>query len=376
MNDEAIKQEKKTVNFFKKKDFWISCIIGIIIGAGLMFLLGLVGFPGLGHKTIVKYKGGKLTQDDIYKEMYKYDISSYVFQIAEEKILKEEYKLTDKQNKEIEDDANQIISSYTNYGYKENEFLESNGFNTKEDFIEYLGLDYRRNLCKIDYLKKYVSDDDINNYYNNNEIFGKINTKHILVMPSDEITDKEALEITNEIISKLKAGEKFDDLALEYQDKAQMEEVSFDGITSKDYDKNYVNAALELEVDSYTQTPVKTEYGYHVIYCTSKADKAELEDVRDEIIDILARESGIDTDMVQYVATIELGKKYKIEFKDKKLQDKYNDYCKQIEMYLNNDADDLNDLVEADDADNLNNLVDVDDADELDNVDDIDLTVE
>ena len=63
--------KKKVLSIFKKKEVWISGIIGIIIGALLLYLLGLIGVPGLGNQTIATMKTGKITESNLYKEMKK-----------------------------------------------------------------------------------------------------------------------------------------------------------------------------------------------------------------------------------------------------------------------------------------------------------------
>ena len=340
MEDDIIKKEKKTPEFLKKKEVWISVVTGIIIGAILMYLLGIMGFPGLGHSTVVTFKGGRLTQSSINNEMNKYDVSSYIFQIAESKILEKEYKLTAEQLKEIEDNANSIIDSYKKYGYTEEDFLVDNGFETKEDLINYLKLDYRRKLCKADYLKNIVPKEDVENYYNENNVYGQIDTKHILVQVTDKVSDKEALEVANDIIKELKSGENFEDVAYKYNDKAILENVSFDTFSESQLDENYVQASKELEVNGYTETPVKSQYGYHIIYCINKADKPELSKIEDKILEAVAVGSGINIDVIDYKSTIELCKKYKLEFKDKKLQEKYVKYCEEVEKLSSESSND------------------------------------
>ena len=40
-------------------------------------------------------------------------------------------------------------------------------------------------------------------------------------------------------------------------------------------ESSYLEALKTLEKGKYTETPVKTSYGYHVIYCVDKLEKTD-----------------------------------------------------------------------------------------------------
>ena len=63
------------ISILKKKEIWISGVIGLVLGAAIICLLSILGVPGLGNETIAKYKGGKVTENSLYKEMQKSDKS-------------------------------------------------------------------------------------------------------------------------------------------------------------------------------------------------------------------------------------------------------------------------------------------------------------
>ena len=191
------REKNGKLEFLNKKEIWISGIIGILIGAALIYLLGLLGVPGLGNEAIATIKTGNISKNDLYEEMKKYYPVTYALELVDKSILEEKYKLTEEQNKEIEEQVNLVLTQYKGYGYTEETFLEENGFESKEDFINYMALDYKRNLACIDYFKTKIPQEDIENYYNendaNNNVYGKINTKHILVQLSDNLTEEQAL---------------------------------------------------------------------------------------------------------------------------------------------------------------------------------------
>ena len=313
------REKKEIFSVLKKKEVWISGIIGLVLGAGLLFVLSILGVPGLGNETVAKFKGGRISENDLYKEMEKYYPVTYTLESIDKEILTKKYKLTDEQKQEIEEEAKSILEMYEMYyGYTEEAFLEENGFKSKEEFIEYVELDYRRNLYCVEYFKTLIPAEDIENYYNENVEFGEIKTKHMLVQVSDDMTDANALKLANEIVAKLKEGTSFDDVAAEYADKIISEEVDFDSFNSSTLAAEYINASKELEKDTYTQTPVKTSFGYHIIYCVNKEDKPSFEQAEKDIVEVLAQDSEAEDQYVRYKALIKLREEYKLKFSNEK----------------------------------------------------------
>lgn len=326
--NDAIKDNKTDI--FKKKEIWISGVIGLILGGVLIYLLGILGIPGLGHETVISFKGGKVNKNEIYNELEKNYSISYLLELVDKEILDDMYKLTDEQKQEVNEQTDSILNMYqTYYGYTEEEFLKENGFGSKEDFAKYMELDYKRNLYCIEYFKTLIPEEDINNYYNDN-VYGEINTKHILVKKSDDVTEEQALATANEILAKLKNGTSFDDVANEYKDKVTTENVDFDNFTEDTLATTYVEASKKLEKDKYTTEAVKTDYGYHIIYCINKADKPAIEDVKNDIIEALGKNLEAEDQYIRYKALIKLREDSKLKFKNKDLEEKYNEYCEQV----------------------------------------------
>ena len=324
-------ENKKSI--FTKKEVWISLLIGIIIGIILLYLLELI--PAIGNKLtsgelIVTSKTGKITERTLFKQMKKNYPISYLLELVDKPILEKKYPLTDEQEEEIVNQAESILKQYENYGYTEQQFCEENGFENKEDFIDYMKLDYRRNLYCTDYFKTLIAKEDIEKYYNENEIFGKINTKHVLVQITDEVTDAKALALAKEIISKLDSGTSFEDIEKEYEGQVIAENISFDGFETSAYESSFVDASKSLEAGAYTKEPVKTSYGYHVIYCISKEDKPSLEQAENSIVEILAQDLEEQDQYIRYKALIKLREENNVQFKDEKYAEQYKEYCDQV----------------------------------------------
>lgn len=325
-----MEEEKVKENLLKKKEVWISLLIGLVIGGLIIYLLGTFGIMKMGNEIVATFKGGKVREDALYKEMKKSYPVSYVLELVDSKILEKQYKLTEEQENEINEQANSLISLYqTNYGYSEEEFLSSNGFNTKDEFVNYLKLDYRRNLYCVDYFKTLVEKKDIEEYYNNN-VYGEIKTKHILAQVTDGKSDADALAVANEIIEKLNSGASFDDVRAEYADKTISENVDFDNFTASNLAEEYTKAAKETEKGAYTKTAIKTDFGYHIIYVVEKQDKPALETVENNIVEELSKNVEADDQYIRYKALIKLREDNGLKFNEDIYKKAYEDYCAEV----------------------------------------------
>ena len=326
-----MEENKKSI--FTKKEVWISGLIGVIIGIILLYLLELI--PAIGNKlnsgkVIASSKAGKITEKTLFTHMKKNYPVSYLLELLDRPILAKKYKLTDEQKEEIVDQVEGILKQYENYGYTEEQFCQENGFENKEDFIDYMELDYRRNLYCTDYFKTLIGNEEIEKYYNENEVYGKINTKHMLVEITSEVTDAKALALAKEIIKELDSGKSFEDVEKEHEDQVIAEYVSFDSFEASNYESSFVDASKSLGAETYTKEPVKTNYGYHVIYCINKEDKPTLEQAENSIVGILAQNLEAQDQYIRYKALIKLREENNVKFKDEKYAEQYQEYCEQV----------------------------------------------
>ena len=118
-----------------------------------------------------------------------------------------------------------------------------------------------------DFIKKNpVSDADIKAEYDKFKAQAgdkEYHARHILVEKEDD---------AKAIIAKLKAGEKFEELAKQSKDPGSAAKGGdLDWATPAAYVKPFSDALIALHKGQFTETPVKTQFGYHVI---------QLEDVR------------------------------------------------------------------------------------------------
>ena len=324
----------KMLEFFDKYRLAIYGAVGCIL---ITVLVVVIIWPDRiatlkdGTQPVAEIDGYTVTANDLYEDMKDvYSISSLLDKI-DNKILEEKYPETDEMNDELKQQAESYYSAYKQYYKMDKEtFLSNNGFGSEKAFLEYLRLQYRRNKYAEDYIKTLISDKEVEKYYED-KVYGDINTKHILVKVDSSASDedkKKAENLAKEIISKLNNGKSFDDVKEEYKDQITYEELGY-----KSYNANlesaYMEAMQKLENNSYSKEPVKTSYGYHVIYRIDQKEKPALEDVKEEIIDSLVSEKKSEDKNISYVALDKMREESGLKFSDTVLEKKYNTYMSQ-----------------------------------------------
>lgn len=324
----------KMLEFFDK---YRLAIYGAVGGILITVLVVVIIWPDRiatlkdGTQPVAEIDGYTVTANDLYEDMKDvYSISSLLDKI-DNKILEEKYPETDEMNDELKQQAESYYSAYKQYYKMDKEtFLSNNGFGSEKAFLEYLRLQYRRNKYAEDYIKTLISDKEVEKYYED-KVYGDINTKHILVKVDSSASDedkKKAEDLAKEIISKLNNGKSFDDVKEEYKDQITYEELGY-----KSYNANlesaYMEAMQKLENNSYSKEPIKTSYGYHVIYRIDQKEKPALEDVKEEIIDSLVSEKKSEDKNISYVALDKMREESGFKFSDTVLEKKYNTYMSQ-----------------------------------------------
>ena len=282
-----------------------------------------------GTQPVANVNGETITADDLYTSMKGHYSVNILLNEIDDMILEKKYPDNDDMDSEVNDTAEYYYSVYEqNYGYTKEEFLTNYGFASEKDFIDSLKLDYRRNKYYEKYAEDLVTDKEIDKYYED-EVFGDVDSKHILAKidtsSEDGLSDEEAKKLAKEIISKLNDGKTWDEIITEYGDKIVHEELGYNAFNAS-LESSYLKECKKLEVGKYSKDPVKTSYGYHIVYKIDQKDKPSLKDVKDDIIDVLAtQKKNADTNLY-YKSLISMREKAKLEFIDTKLNDEYEKY--------------------------------------------------
>ena len=261
---------------------------------------GIYNYYYINEEMTSYYSGGQglQTDDESVKETNKSIFNS----IAQNKALIkycEEYNIEIKQE-EI-DNALQTKQSIQKMMFQTddelNQYLE-NYFLTKEKYDEYQKEDARGTAAGQAIQAKVtedikVSDTDLRKYYKDHKDSydeSTVSAEHIL-------TEDEAL--ANEIYDKakdVKTKEDFEKIMNEYKSNEKVKEATDLGAFNKEkMVSEFSDAAFGMEKNSVSK-PVKTEYGYHIIYVYDKNDagEASFEDKKDEITKAVKEEKGTE----------------------------------------------------------------------------------
>lgn len=326
--------KEKMQKGLKKIDDNRKLIYSFLGGALLVTLITIIIWPDRiatledGTQPVATVDGQTFTADFLYEKMKDKFSVSYLLDYIDDAILKEKYEENDEMLEEIESTADEYISYYEQYGYTEEQFLSQNGFESKDAFLDYLKIDYRRKLYYEDYLKSQITDEDIEEYYDN-KVFGDINTQHILVKTSDDMSEDDAKAKAEEIIGKLNDGTSWEDVQEEYKDVITFEDLKYVAFNAN-YESTFMDALIELEENTYTKEPVKSSYGYHVIYRFDQKEKASLEDLKDTIIETLSDELDASDSTLYNKTMIKMREEANLEFQDTVMEKKYKTYCDSL----------------------------------------------
>ena len=222
------KDTDKVFKFYEFFDKYHLAIYGALGGILVTVLVVVLIWPDRiatlkdGTQPVATIDGMTLTADELYEDMKDiYSVSSLLDKL-DTKILTEKYPDTDEMDDEVTSKGENYFKDYEQiYKMSKEDFLKQNGFNTEKKFLEYLKLNNRRTKYVKEYTENEVTDKEIDKYYED-EVYGDINTKHMLVKVDSSASDddkKEAENLAKEIISKLDEVKTYDEVKEEYKNK-------------------------------------------------------------------------------------------------------------------------------------------------------------
>lgn len=316
-----------------KKTMIISlCFVSLLVtGCGVAKLEN-------GEEVVASVDSKNITANDLYGQMKDSYARNILIDMVDKIILDKLYKTDDTMTSYVNDQVDyykeQLGDNFLSY------IKSQIGLNSEQELYNYLLMDYKRNEATKAYVADTITDAEINTYYKDKTV-GDIKASHILIKPvtTDTMTDAEktaaedkALAEAKEIITKLNDGGDFAALAKEYSD---------DGSATSGGDLGWFNkgtmvasfedAAYALEKGKYTTTPVKSDFGYHIILKTDIKDKASLEDSKKKIIESITTEKlAAENSILPYQALKALREEHKLDIQDSELSKQYNDYMNQL----------------------------------------------
>lgn len=252
--------------------------------------------------VIVSSEVGDITKADLYEEM-KTSIGDQAIQIMMiEKVLAEEYEVTDKEvQAEIDRSKEEMGENYE-------AFLAQNN-QTEESYEKVIRLNLLQEKALTDGVE--VTDEEIQAHYDRQGT--EVNARHILVADAETAaTVKEELD----------AGGDFAALAEEYSTDpgSAANGGSLDWFGAGAMVPEFEEAAFALEIDEISE-PVQSQHGFHIIQVTDKREvegQKPLEDQKEEIRSELAMQNADQAALLPKIAA--LMEEAKVEIKDEDLK--------------------------------------------------------
>lgn len=264
------------------------------------------------NATVASYKGGKITQQQYYDEMKKSQAGkSALANMIINRALEQQY------GKYVS--SKKVDKKYSNYkkqyGSQFSAVLQQNGM-TASTFKQNLktNLLSEAALKHINKISKKQEQQAWKNYQ------PKVTVQHILVAKKST---------AESIIKQLKDGKSFKSLAKKYSlDTATKNKAgklpAFDS-TDNTLDSAFKTAAFKLKTGEVTESPVKSQSGYHVIKMISHPAKGKFADhkkaIDDEIYASMAQDQAVMKDVIATVL-----KNAGVSIKDNDLKDVLSAY--------------------------------------------------
>lgn len=319
----------------KKKIFFVLACVFLLAGCNNVKLTN-------GENAVVTFTEGGISSDELYNSLKESYGAERLMNLIDSKLLNEKYETsteeksyinqTVKTTKEAAKKVNADFDLYLAYYY---------GLKNESEFRDYLSLNYKRSLWAEEYAEETVTDKQIKEYYET-EVVGDIDASHILITvdTKDNATEEEkktaeqkAYDKAKDIIEKLKKGEDFSKLAKEYsKDSTTASKGGALGKINKgDYADEVFETLKNLKDGSYSTSPVKSSYGYHIVYRTSQDKKDELNDELTKEIKITIGKEIADESGFSLKALKALREKNNMKFEDTELEKEFEKLILQYE---------------------------------------------
>ncbi len=197
-----------------------------------------------------------------------------LFTINDDAVSKEDFKYAFLKNYRpndsltLEEDVREYLDLYIKFKLKVNE-ARSLGYADRKSYIEELNK-YQKDLAKPYLTESKVTEELIEETYN--RLQTEIKASHILIRLQEGTSDTtEAWNKIQEIRDLALKGHSFDSLAVKYSEdpSAKMNKGSLGYFTALQMVYPFENAAYATPVGEVSE-PVKTRFGYHLIYVSNK----------------------------------------------------------------------------------------------------------
>lgn len=335
-----VKKEGKVKEIFNRiianRPFAITLCISIILAVALIFTLCYKRIPKTkdGNQVLATIKGKTFTADDLYTELKDEYGTEKLINMIDSYITSKEVKFTKENEKYIQDIVDSWKAQAESYGMSLPDLIANYGLkiNDEKDFYDYLKKNYSINLAVEKFIGDQASEKDLKEYYENNYSDTYV-VRHILIEVNEDTTADEAFDKAKDLIDELndadkgKIEDKFIELAKYNSDDTGSSSNGglIEEVTKKTVVSEFFEASSKLKDGEYTKEPVKSTYGYHVIYKVSTTPISEFKDMKDDVKSAYAKELLNSDASLQVKKWDELRKSYKLNIIDDNIKNDYED---------------------------------------------------
>lgn len=220
-----------------------------------------------GNEKFITSDAGNITKQQVFDKMVSEAGLSALLDLVDYDVLSQQYEID-------QTEVDKIIDQYKEKNQNFDEFLVTQGFKDEAELRQYIELSLYRQ--KVADELAVVTDEDLEAAYAKSY---EIGARHILV--ADEETAKEIIKKLDEAEDKEAT---FQELAKEYGTDGTKENGGDLGTFGQGrMISEFEDAAYALELGTYTKEPVKTQFGYHVIYKYSEGEKKPFDEIKEEL---------------------------------------------------------------------------------------------
>ncbi len=302
----------------------VGSLVGLIIGILIMLMFYPERIAELKNKeeVAISLDNKKITADDLYNTLKERYSTNAMVELIDKTILESRYTLTDEDYSNIDKDAQSYFDYYKQvYSMSESDFLSQNGFESREEFTKVLELDYLRKKYYDEYINNTMTNEEIQNYYDN-KVYAPFKVEHML-FKTEDVENAESL--ANEVINKLNNGESWEQVKSEYSN-AVVE--NFDVEFDSNLESAFKSSAENLKDGEYTKSPVQTSYGYHIIYRISTSEKPTIETMDNRIRTSIKAEKEANNENLYVETLFKMREQAGLDIKDTVLKKLYETYKK------------------------------------------------
>lgn len=286
--------------------------------------------PATNEATIATYTQGTLSTSSLNERLLSTTGMQTMLDMVDQKILDVVEPVTEEMTT-LADSNIENIKNYYKDDFEDN--LTINGYADESAFKNSVLL----NLQRSDYTAKYIAsnvltEDELKSYYDKLEL--SIEASHILIQPEDDSEKALATaeQQAKDLIVRINAGEDFAELAKEFSTDpgSAQKGGALGSFTKGQMVKEFEDAAYALEVGAVTQTPVKSDFGYHIIKKTAGEEKAPFEEMKPEIEKTLAQEKLQADPSLMHKALIKLREDNGFKISNELINNQYTTFVNQM----------------------------------------------